>query len=109
MTNTITLHITDRRPFADGMRFGAVGPYQRLSGRALFAIDPLAEANAWVVDVDKAPRDAHGKVHFAADIMILQPADPAQGNHRVFYDYGNRGHKRALQYFNDARHSNDPL
>ena len=27
----------------------------------------------------------------------------------MFYDYGNRGHKRALQFFNDALHSNDPL
>ncbi len=27
----------------------------------------------------------------------------------MFYDYGNRGHKRALQFFNDAQHSNDPL
>jgi hypothetical protein len=31
------------------------------------------------------------------------------GNRRVFFDYGNRGHKRALQFFNDAPHSNDPL
>lgn len=109
MTDTVTLHITDRRPFADGMPFGDVGPYERLSGRAHFSIDPLAPANAWVVDLDKAPRDAHGKVHCAADIMLLCPADPARGNHRVFYDYGNRGHKRALQFFNDAAHSNDPI
>ena len=33
----------------------------------------------------------------------------ARGNRRLFYDYGNRGHKRALQFFNDAPHSNDPL
>lgn len=109
MTNAVTLQITDRRLFADGISFGDVGPYERLSGRALFAVDPLAEANAWVVDLDKAPRDAQGRVHFAADITILQPVDPARGNHRVFYDYGNRGHKRMLQFFNDAAHSNDPI
>lgn len=109
MTNTITLQITDRRLFANGISFADVGPYERLAGRALFAVDPLAAANAWVVDLDKAPRDANGRVHFAADIMILQPADPTRGNHRVFYDYGNRGHKRMLQFFNDAAHSNDPI
>ena len=27
----------------------------------------------------------------------------------MFYDYGNRGHKRALQFFNDAPHSNAPI
>ena len=32
-----------------------------------------------------------------------------RGNRRVFYDYGNRGHKRALQFFNDAPHSNAPI
>jgi hypothetical protein len=109
MTNAITLQITDRRPFADGASFGEVGPYERLTGRALFAVDPHGAANAWVVDLDKAPRDAHGLVHFAADITILCPADPARGNHRVFYDYGNRGHKRMLQFFNDAAPSNDPV
>ena len=109
MTNAVTLQITDRRPFADGISFGDAGPYERLTGRALFAVDPLVDANAWVVDLDKAPRDTHGRVHFAADIMILQPVDPARGNHRVFYDYGNRGHKRMLQFFNDSVHSNEPI
>ncbi len=109
MTNAITLAITDRRPFADGIAFGTAGAYERLTGRAHFAVDPGAPANAWVVDLDKAPRDAQGNVRFAADIMILAPADQARGNRRVFYDYGNRGHKRMLQFFNDAAHSNDPL
>ena len=105
----IELHITDRRAFAGGHSFGETGAYERLSGRALFAVDPLAPAQHDVVDLDKAPRDAHGLVHFAADFMILKPVDLSRGNHRVFYDYGNRGHKRALQFFNDAPHSNDPL
>ena len=105
----IELKIADRRPFAGGRAFGDTGAYERLSGRALFRVDPLAPAQADVVDLKLAPRDADGLVHFAADFMILRPADPAQGNRRVFYDYGNRGHKRALQFFNDAPHSNDPL
>ena len=105
----IELHIADRRPFADGHSFGETGPYERLSGRAHFAVDPLAPAQQDVVDLDKAPRDANGLVHFAADFMILKPVEPSRGNRRVFYDYGNRGHKRALQFFNDASHSNDPL
>jgi hypothetical protein len=109
MTNLIELAVTDRRPFADGHAFGEVGPYERLSGRALFAVDPMARAQAGVVDLPLAPRDADGLVHFAADFMILKPLDNARGNRGVFYDYGNRGHKRALQFFNDAPHSNDPI
>jgi alpha/beta hydrolase family protein len=48
-------------------------------------------------------------VPFAADFMILKPRDMRQSNRRVFYDYGNRGHKRALQFYNDAPHSNVPI
>ncbi len=109
MTSRIQLEITDRRPFADGQSFGSVGPYERLTGRIHFAVDPLAPAQRDIVDLDKAPRDADGLVQVAADCMILKPVDMARGNRRVFYDYGNRGHKRALQFFNDAVHSNDPL
>lgn len=108
MTNDITLEIIDRRPFAEGHRFGDTGAYERISGRAHFSIDPNSEPQHGIVDLDKAPVDDHGRVRFAADFMLLQPVDPARGNHRLFYDYGNRGHKRALQFFNDAPHSNEP-
>ena len=105
----LELDMTDRRLFADGQEFGAAGAYERLTGRIRFAVDPLAPAQRDIVDLDKAPRDADGLVRFAADCMILKPVDMARGNRRLFYDYGNRGHKRALQFFNDAMHSNEPL
>ena len=109
MTNLLDLRIDDSRPFAGGHVFGDVGPYERLTGRALFAVDPMAPAQQGVVDLDKAPRDRDGLVRFEADFMLLKPVDLWLGNRRLFYDYGNRGHKRALQFFNDAPHSNDPL
>jgi alpha/beta hydrolase family protein len=108
MTNRIEFRITERRAFAGGATFGDVGPYERLSGRVHLAVDPLAPAQRDVVDLDKAARGADGLVHCAADCMILKPVDLARGSRRLFYDYGNRGHKRALQFFNDALHSNDP-
>jgi hypothetical protein len=109
MTNRVELDITERVAFAGGHAFGDVGDYERLSGRALFAVDPRAVAQDGVVDLDKAPNDDNGLVRFAADFMILKPREMERGNRRVFYDYGNRGHKRALQFFNDAPHSNAPL
>ncbi|MDR3530601.1 MAG: alpha/beta hydrolase domain-containing protein [Rhodopila sp.] len=107
MDSTVEIRIDDRRPFAGGHTFGEAGAYERLTGRVLFAVDPQAPAQADVVDLDKAPRDPNGLVRFEADFMILKPV--GAGNRRVFFDYGNRGHKRALQFFNDAPHSNDPL
>jgi hypothetical protein len=112
MASTVEIRIDDRRLFADGHIFGDGGAYERLTGRVLFAADPLAPAQVDVVDIGNAPRDANGLVRFEADFMILRPlADGSRwcGNRRVLFDYGNRGNKRALQFFNDALHSNDPL
>ncbi len=109
MTNQIELRIAERIGFADDTEFGEAGAYERISGRAHFAVDPRAAAQRDVVDLDKAPTDARGLVRFAADFMILKPREMPRGNGRVFYDYGNRGHKRALQFFNDAQHSNAPI
>ena len=107
MSSMPEIRIDDTRSFAQGYRFDNSGAYERLQGRVLFAVDPLAPAQKDVVDLDKAPRDANGRVRFEADFMLLRPVQG--GNRRVFFDYGNRGNKRALQFFNDAPHSNDPL
>ena len=108
MTNRVELSIAERFPFAEGHEFGAVGAYERLVGRAHFAVDPGAPAQQGITDVDKAPTDAEGLVRFTGDFSILKPVDPGRGNRRIFFDYGNRGNKRMLQFFNDAPASNDP-
>ena len=108
MTNQIALRIHDRSPFADGHEFGETGAYERLRGTAHFAVDPSAPAQAGVFDVDKAPVNDKGLVEFSADFLILKPVDPNRGNRRLFYDFGNRGNMRSLQFFNDAPGSNDP-
>jgi hypothetical protein len=108
MTNRVELSIYDRFPFAEGHEFGAAGSYERLVGRAHFAVDPGAPAQHGITDLDKAPIDAEGLVRFTGDFSILKPVDPRRGNRRIFFDYGNRGNKRMLQFFNDAPASNDP-
>jgi hypothetical protein len=91
MTNRLDLSISERFAFASGHEFGSVGAYEGLVGRAHFAIDPSAAAQHSVTDLDKAPTDAAGLVHFTGDFSILRPIDPARGNRRLFFDYGNRG------------------
>ena len=102
------MKITERGVFAERHEFGPTGAYERVRGRAHFAVDPTASAQAGIVDLDKAPRNAANLVEFAADVFILKPLDPARGNRRLFFGYGNRGNKRELQFFNDAPASNDP-
>src|SRR5712691_6466350 len=105
MTNRVELTITERTPFAEGHASDTVGVYERLTGRAHFAVDPKAPAQHGVTDIDKAATGAEGLVRFTGDFSILKPIDPGRGNRR---DYGNRGNKRMLQFYNDAPASNDP-
>ncbi len=109
MTNQISLDIQRRRPFADGGAFGDVGAYERLDGQAKFAVDPDAAPQLGVVDLKRAPRNAEGLVEFAADISVIKPLEMSNANGRLFFDYGNRGNMRAIQFFNDAPASNDPI
>ena len=109
MANRIELDIQHRRPFAEGVSFGAAGSYERLDGKARFAVDPNGSAQIGVVDLDKAPKNSDGLVEFEADISIIKPVDPSKANNRLLFDYGNRGNMRAIQFFNDAPASNDPI
>jgi hypothetical protein len=108
MPTHIHWQIDSREPFAAGASFGDVGPYERLAGRVWFAVDPTAPAYRGVVDLPHAPRNAAGYVEYATDFYLLKPVDLARSNQRLLYDVINRGNKRALQFFNDAPHSNAP-
>src|SRR5215475_10909619 len=95
MTNRVELSIAERFEFADGHEFGAVGAYERLVGRAHFAVDPAAPAQQGITDLDKAPTDADGLVHYTGDCSILKPVDPRCGNRRIFFEIGR--HTSELQ------------
>jgi hypothetical protein len=106
---SLAVSIEDRVVFADGEAFADAGPYERLTGRVHFRVDSRAGRHPPVTDLDKAPRNPGGLVEFAADFCLLKPVESRRGNGRVFFDYGNRGNKRALQFFNDAVGSNGPI
>lgn len=109
MSGRISIAITDRRSFAGGMAFGDTGPYERLVGRAHFAIDPHEPGLPAITDLSHAPIGEDGRVRYSADICILKPVEPDRGARRLLFDWGNRGNKRALQFFNDAPATNAPL
>ena len=108
MQTNLILATYERAAFADGRVFGDAGPYERIVGRAHFEVDPRASEYATIVDLEHAPRDASGRVAFAADFFLLRPAFLARGNRRLLVEFSNRGNKRALQFFNDARHTQRP-
>src|SRR5262249_32113187 len=98
--------ITLRRPLADGRAFGAVGPYEELKGRLHFAVDPAHAANRAITDVDRAPRNAQGRVEFSADVSLLMPVVHARASGRVIVDVVNRGNAVTVPNFNHATRPN---
>ncbi len=102
------IEILRTEPFASGTRFEPVGAYEKVVGRFHGELDPAEALNAGIVDLDKAPRNARGRVEYSSDFYILRPADMAKGNGALLYDVNNRGNKRALIQFDSAPPSNDP-
>jgi hypothetical protein len=74
---------------------GASG-YEKIIGTIHFAIDPKDPGNQVIVGLDKAPRNASGKVEFSADLYILQPRDATRSNGVALVDVVNRGRKMTL-------------
>ena len=73
--------------------------YEKIVGTIHFAVDPKDPHNRMVVDLDKAPVNASGRVEFSSDLYILRPKAP-RGNGAALVDILNRGNKVALNGFN---------
>lgn len=91
--------ITTRAPVADGRVFGPHGTYEQLTGRIEFALDPADPHNRGIVDLEYAPRDAKGRVHFTSDLSVLRPSDPGKGNGVMLFEVANRGNKELFGTF----------
>lgn len=104
----VRIDITKRSDVLGGRTFGNAGPYESLSGTAHFAVDPANPHDQVIADLDKAPKNAQGRVEFSADIYIIKPKDPSRGNGVLFFDIVNRGNKGLLGVFSRAGRSSDP-
>src|SRR5262245_8967732 len=94
------VEITRVEPAFAGRRFGEVGTYERVVGRAYGEVDAAQPANAVIQDIGLAPKNVRGRVEYVTDIDILRPADPAKGNGVLFFNVVNRGNKGGLASFN---------
>ena len=108
----VKLEITKREVVAGGVSFGGAGPYEKLSGRAWFEVDPTLERNKAVFDIDRAPLNTTGKVEFSADMVILKPVNMALAAKTLFFAVNNRGRKIAFGRMHDTAadaNMNDPM
>ncbi|HEV2389079.1 MAG TPA: alpha/beta hydrolase domain-containing protein [Candidatus Acidoferrales bacterium] len=98
--------VRERAGVLGGKSWGGSGSYEKLSGTVYFAVDPSNPHNRQIVDLDKAPRNAKGKVEFSADFYILRPK--SGGNGSLLLEVPNRGGKGLLAVVQDAKGSTDP-
>src|SRR5712691_1186862 len=104
--------ITSREVVAGGAAFGATGAYEKLTGTVHFEVDPRNPHNAVVFDLDKAPRNAAGKVELSADMVILRPVDRSKASGRLFFEVNNRGNKISPTMLNSTpptANNNNPI
>jgi hypothetical protein len=104
----IRFEVHSRSDLLAGQPFGSVGPYEKIAGKVFFAVDPTVAANRIVTDLDKAPRNASGRVEFSADFFLIKPKQIERGNGAVLYEVSNRGGKGMIGFFNHASGSLDP-
>jgi len=97
------INITTVEPFADGHSFGNTGAYERVKGTFKGELDPADPRNKVIVNLDKAPKNAAGRVEYEVDFFLLRPADAARGNRKIIYDVTNRGRKNLHWRLTDAR------
>jgi hypothetical protein len=100
--------VHSRQDVLGGRPFGAAGGYEKLAGVVEFALDPASVANAPIVDLARAPRDASGRVTARADFMVLRPKAMPRERAVALLEVGNRGGKALLPYFARAAWSADP-
>jgi hypothetical protein len=84
------------------------GRYEKLAGVVHFEVDPAHPANAVIVDLARAPRNARGRVEAAADFMVLRPRRPPAGGSTALVEISNRGGKAMLPYLAGGAWSVDP-
>src|ERR1700730_8780723 len=102
------VEISSREDVLGGKAFGTTGVYEKLTGKVYFAVSTDNPHNKIIADLDKAPRNAQGKVEFSSDLFIIKPKDPTHGNGVLLFDVVNRGNKGLLSVFNHAKGSPDP-
>jgi len=107
-SEVVQLEVSEKTPILESRPWGRIGAYEKVVGKAHFALDPANEANRVITDIDHAPRNADGKVEFSTDFYLIKPADAGLGNRSILCEIGNRGRKGTLSMFSQAGGSLDP-
>jgi hypothetical protein len=75
------------------------GDFVRIDGRVVGELAP----DEAIPGLDKAPKNARGRVEYATPIVIIAPREPANGNGALLFDVPNRHRASAHHLYNGAR------
>jgi hypothetical protein len=65
------------QPFANSASFGDVGAYERVRGVAKGELDPADPRNKGIVNIDRVPRNARGRVEYEVEWFMDAPTQAA--------------------------------
>lgn len=104
----IRVEVEERVVIANGHIYGDAGQYEKIRGIIYYEVDPENQANAAIVDLEFAPRNARGMVEFSGDFMLIKPVDMNKANGRLLYEVNNRGRIFSFPSLNGGRLGNNP-
>jgi hypothetical protein len=99
LTSTASAEVTR----IDVQRRDDAGTHERVIARVYFAIDPALPANRGIADLDRAPRNANGKIEFSSDLLFFRPKDARKARGAVFLEVVNRGRDQSLAIMSGAQ------
>lgn len=94
----VTRLLVEERVVIEDSNYKGVGSYERLKGRAHFAVDPKDKRNKVIYNLDKAPKNKDNLVEFSSPFVIVKPLDFKRGNRKIFYGINNRGNCIELSF-----------
>jgi hypothetical protein len=65
--------------------------YELVSGIFHGELDPRALPNRIITDLERAPRNARGRVEYSATFAVARPIDASKASGLLFYEVPNRG------------------
>jgi hypothetical protein len=84
-------------PALGGDSFGEVGQYELLRGIVTGEVDPADARHDHIVNLERAPRNAAGRVEYRATVEIYRPIDMTRWNRALYHTVSNRGRGGAAE------------
>src|SRR5262245_58699874 len=69
--------------------------YERLRGKFYGELDPADPKNALITDIQRAPKNARGKVEYVGTFTLMKPVDASKASGVLMYSVVNRGNGQA--------------